>query len=423
MKDFYSELGLDFGASQQNIAAAAAARPQCQEAANVLLNPLKKQVYDLAYLSMHEIGMLRAALRTQSPYWMQEQASFVRSEKHGKNIRICKQLRRSGRLFWILLILLILANVAILYFYHDKFPELKNLSEFSLFEKKLSLDSGKSSDNHRKSAFKDEDWIKDALKNISTYRGKYFKVFDSTQIKTVFNWEDAQKFCNKNYGQLAVITTLEENNFLFSWLEKISAKDVYFGLTDKKNEGIWVTSKGEIGTFFNWAPGEPNNEFGKEHYVMFYHRSPKGTWNDGNPGERFLFLCKWDSIDNFRNYEKAIGGIAQNIYTEKSKKSPIQLKEKNIIPKLNTGQTQKNVPGQRLSTPSLVGTYDGAYQTDRETVAFTLQVTQEGEHYVAIFEFYPIEFRGDPKTILGNTSGSVCYTTAPCQVGVVSQMS
>ena len=31
--------------------------------------------------------------------------------------------------------------------------------------------------------------------------------------------------------------------------------------------------------------------------------------------------------------------------------------------------------------------------------------------------------RGDPKTILGNTSGSVCYTTAPCQVGVVSQMS
>lgn len=31
--------------------------------------------------------------------------------------------------------------------------------------------------------------------------------------------------------------------------------------------------------------------------------------------------------------------------------------------------------------------------------------------------------RGDPKTILVNTSGSVCYTTAPCQVGVVSQMS
>ena len=145
MRDYYAELGLNFGASSQDILAAVTAHPQNQEAANVLLNPLKKQVYDQAYFSLHEIGMLRAALGTQSPYWVQEQASFVRTEKQGKSIRTCKQLRRSGRLFWLLLIFLMFANVAVLYLYHDKFPELKNLPVFSFFEEKNNNSATKKS--------------------------------------------------------------------------------------------------------------------------------------------------------------------------------------------------------------------------------------------------------------------------------------
>ena len=424
MKDFYSELGLNFGASPQEIAAAAATRPQCQNAANVLLNPLKKQMYDQAYLSMHEIGMLRAALETQSPYWVQEQASFVRTPKQGKSIRTCRQLRRSGRAFWILLILLLFANATILYLYHDKFPELNNLDTFSFFKDKTATESTTTD----KSLLPDGVWKKEALDNIASYGGKYYKIFNSEQTKTVFSWEDAQMFCEQNFGQLAVLDSKQENDFIVDWLEKLSMKDVYFGLTDKDSEGVWVSGKGKKATYFNWAPGEPNNEFGREHYVLFYHRSPKGKWNDGVPGENFLFLCQWDSREDFSKYEQAIGSKAQKIYTGNSLPSASEnpkigapTTEKNQSPALPTSPTGKGLnsnhaggtPGQPTFTnrssaqgssqlkPSLPGTYDGAFETDNEPVSFTLRITQENGKFSAILEFYPM----DPRQKNSSNSG------------------
>lgn len=444
MRDYYAELGLNFGASSQDILAAVTAHPQNQEAANVLLNPLKKQVYDQAYFSLHEIGMLRAALGTQSPYWVQEQASFVRTEKQGKSIRTCKQLRRSGRLFWLLLIFLMFANVAVLYLYHDKFPELKNLPVFSFFEEKNNNSATK------KSILPEGPWRNDALNNIASYEGKYYKIFDSAQTKSVFNWEEAQKFCQLNYGHLAVIRTIQENNFIVTWIEKKYANyDIYFGLTDKDHEGIWTSGSGEKATFFNWAPGEPNNEFGREHYAMFYHHSPKGKWNDGIPGENFLFICQWNSKENFEKFEQSIGGKAHNIYTitiksdnnvqkkllkqennkssaenksSQNKESETRYNIKNPIINKNNLQTDNNTTiGTNESIPTLnsnnneriknniVGTYDGAYQTDQKPVAFTLQVTHEKNKYSAIFEFYPMDLHTKNNTNSGKFKMNVKY--------------
>ncbi len=151
-----------------------------------------------------------------------------------------------------------------------------------------------------------EPWKNTAFLNINSFRGKYYKVFDSSLIKSVNNWEDAAKFCQKNYGQLAVIESHAENRFIYNWLNDNEFKDVYFGLTDKYNEGKWYSlSKGKA-KYLNWAPGEPNNEFGVEHYAMFYHKSPPGFWNDGIPGKKFLFICQWDNERFFENYKMSI---------------------------------------------------------------------------------------------------------------------
>lgn len=58
----------------------------------------------------------------------------------------------------------------------------------------------------------------------------------------------------------------------------------------------------------------------------------------------------------------------------------------------------------------------------RDHLACTCSTTDAKQRLTAK-RIHTMILRGDPKTILGNTSGSVCYTTAPCQVGVVSQMS
>ena len=441
MRDYYAELGLNFGASSHDILAAVAAHPQNQEAANVLLNPLKKQVYDQTYFSMHEIGMLRAALGTQSPYWLQEQASFVRTEKQGRSIRTCKQLRRSNKLFWILLVFFIFTNIAVLYFYHDKFPELKNMPFFTFIEENNNLTT-------KESMIPEGPWKNNALNNIASYEKKYYKVFDSAQIKSVFSWEDAQKFCLLNYGQLAVIKNMQENKFITTWLEKfLPATDVYFGLTDKQREGIWVSGAGEKATFFNWAPGEPNNEFGREDYAMFYHRSPKGKWNDGVPGENFLFICKWDSEEDFKKFEQSIGGKANNIFTinniNSNKPNDKIIKKGNINScidnnnstgniqegeikksKINNNSTQENTinkneinnkdknpnqQNQKQLVDEIIGTFDGAYQTDQESVAFTLKVVPDKNMYSAIFEFYPMDLHKKNTTNSGEFAMTVKY--------------
>lgn len=187
-------------------------------------------------------------------------------------------------------------------------------------------------------------WEKTSLSNTTSFKGKYYKVFNSSEISTVDSWEAASRFCQKHYGQLAIIESTEENTFIYAWLQRQNAKDVYFGLTDKNSEGIWRSLTKGKATYLNWAPGEPNNEFGREHYVLFYHRSPPGFWNDGTPGKNFLFICQWDNQAQFKAYTES-------------------MKAKAVLLDLNSGEalkgeTEAQERGRRLREQYLAGHSD-----------------------------------------------------------------
>lgn len=67
----------------------------------------------------------------------------------------------------------------------------------------------------------------------------------------------------------------------------------WLGGTDVQIEGEWVWTGNvqAMGSYTNWAPGEPNNANGNEHCLEMdmggqYH------WNDNNCENRFNFICE-----------------------------------------------------------------------------------------------------------------------------------
>lgn len=138
---------------------------------------------------------------------------------------------------------------------------------------------------------KEKDIPKDALR----WNGHKYCVFD-INLET---YEEAEKYCKERNGYLATISSEAENKAVFKYITKIGYENVYFGLTDRDEEGVWTYTNGEPVGYINWNEGEPNNESSRENYAMFYYKYTEGTWNDGDFGHITVnsgkaFLCEWD---------------------------------------------------------------------------------------------------------------------------------
>ena len=118
-------------------------------------------------------------------------------------------------------------------------------------------------------------------------------------IETITTWEEAKAYCESLGGHLAIITTNEENDFLYQLMVEEGYTSAYFGLSDSYKEGNWVWIDGTVPSYTNWHSGEPNSENSNEDYAMFYWKYTDGTWNDGDFGNKTVsggqaFICEWD---------------------------------------------------------------------------------------------------------------------------------
>jgi hypothetical protein len=84
-------------------------------------------------------------------------------------------------------------------------------------------------------------------------------------------------------GYLVNITSAAEQNFINT---KVSAFNVWIGLEDATQEGVWRwmdgPEAGQISTYYNWSGGEPNNWGSGEDYVVTRWSGGTG-WNDFGP--------------------------------------------------------------------------------------------------------------------------------------------
>ena len=127
------------------------------------------------------------------------------------------------------------------------------------------------------------------------YNGHYYKIYSDV----CDTWEEAEEYCESLGGHLAVISSQEENDAIFSYLISSGYKNAYFGYSDSQEEGNWRWVVENESSYTNWHPNEPNGEQPNEDYAMFYKKYSDGTWNDGIFGRGTStddgnFICEWD---------------------------------------------------------------------------------------------------------------------------------
>ncbi|MCS6281904.1 MAG: hypothetical protein HUM72_14945, partial [Dolichospermum sp.] len=110
-----------------------------------------------------------------------------------------------------------------------------------------------------------------------------FSYNGSTYLLTSYGtWQEAQAQAQSLGGNLVTINNQAEQDWLVSTFGV--NQTLWIGLTDEVTEGQFKWVSGEISTYTNWLPGEPNNGWDGEDYVEMNFGSP-GKWNDSSSNQ------------------------------------------------------------------------------------------------------------------------------------------
>ena len=128
------------------------------------------------------------------------------------------------------------------------------------------------------------------------FQGRRFRLFNGE-----ITWHAAAKKCREMGGRLAESHSQSENEFLTKLVRGNGSDGVWLGATDEDQQDEWVWNDGTPLSYKNWAPGQPNNFGGAEHYLMLAARDGTGGWVDqpnisglGFPDDwKTGFVCEW----------------------------------------------------------------------------------------------------------------------------------
>ena len=113
------------------------------------------------------------------------------------------------------------------------------------------------------------------LNNNQSFGGHHYAI-TSDQC----TWDEAKQFAMEQGGYLVIIDSKDENDFIrvtYRIPLKVEEDILWIGLSDVAEEGTFRWVNEEIPTFTNWSSGEPNNDYGTQHYGHMYL---DGTWDD-----------------------------------------------------------------------------------------------------------------------------------------------
>ena len=94
-------------------------------------------------------------------------------------------------------------------------------------------------------------------------------------ISSGINWQNGRDMCLVWGGDLATVTSLEENTLML--YTGTTGSRCWIGLNDIDNENIFVWADGNNGTYRDWYAGEPNNDHAGEDCA---NTRAHGSWND-----------------------------------------------------------------------------------------------------------------------------------------------
>uniref|UniRef100_A0A665X444 Macrophage mannose receptor 1-like n=1 Tax=Echeneis naucrates TaxID=173247 RepID=A0A665X444_ECHNA len=102
-------------------------------------------------------------------------------------------------------------------------------------------------------------------------------------------WINAQRECRKQHGDLVSIRNIEDQSFVISQLGYASTDELWIGLNDRTNEGMFDWSDQSTVSFTSWEYGKPAVSTDDEDCVLI--RGEKGNWADRSCDEKHGFIC------------------------------------------------------------------------------------------------------------------------------------
>ncbi|KAI4903224.1 hypothetical protein NFI96_009535, partial [Prochilodus magdalenae] len=120
--------------------------------------------------------------------------------------------------------------------------------------KQLKVDEGIYANNRHDYENVPETGVTRSLEGPTTSGQKCFSVYNITTERR--SWNESRQFCKDLGGDLAVINSREEQEFLSNLFVSTEA---WIGLTDIDTEGVWKWVDGSALTTEFWWPGEPND--------------------------------------------------------------------------------------------------------------------------------------------------------------------
>lgn len=121
------------------------------------------------------------------------------------------------------------------------------------------------------------------------------------------DWEDissyseAAEFCEEKGGYMASISSDEENDFLFKYVQDEGYTSAYFGYVYNLDSNKWENSHDTSETYTNWGVDQPDGT-GQNFYAKFASAAADGTWANDSFGQASdesnvkMFLCEWDGV-------------------------------------------------------------------------------------------------------------------------------
>ena len=91
------------------------------------------------------------------------------------------------------------------------------------------------------------------------------------------SWTAAEAKAQELGGHLTTVNDPAENDWLLATFG--AEHNLWIGLNDAQEDGVFAWTSGQPVTFTNWSPGEPNNAVGGEAYVQLLGAG-NGKWND-----------------------------------------------------------------------------------------------------------------------------------------------
>ena len=107
-------------------------------------------------------------------------------------------------------------------------------------------------------------------KDAVAFRGNHYKAF----LDTSSTWWEAKFACDDIGGELVVITTAQENEFV---RRMAKGNLIWLGGTDEFEEGTWTWDNGEAFKMKNWDAGQPSAASGHNFLIL---NGKNGKWAD-----------------------------------------------------------------------------------------------------------------------------------------------